>query len=147
MQIGGSHISQTSNDCNPFISMKTTNYKSNQIRSCNQCPQPTLSMNYYLINLFVMSHAIKLLKLPCFSAVLLYTQLSLVCIEMIQILKLFQSQYLLLYIFLPHLIIIKSIIKCMSFMHNFRCKISDNCFNITFQFNSIILSMFHCHIH
>ena len=39
--------------------------------------QPTVPINYHLINLHVMSHAIKLLKL-CFSAVLLYTQLLIV---------------------------------------------------------------------
>ena len=40
--------------------------------------QPTLLMNYPLINLHVMSHAVKLLKLPCFSAVSFYTQLPIV---------------------------------------------------------------------
>ena len=35
-------------------------------------------INYHLINLHVMFHAMKLLKLPCFSAVLLHTQLPLV---------------------------------------------------------------------
>ena len=40
--------------------------------------QPTLPINYYLINLHVMSHTIKLLKWPFFSAVLLCPQLPLV---------------------------------------------------------------------
>ena len=72
-----------SNDCNPFTSIKTTNYKSYQIGSCNWCHSrsqhyQTFPINYHLINSCLMSHAIKMLKLPCFSAVLLYTQLPLV---------------------------------------------------------------------
>ena len=71
-----------SKDYKSFMSINTTNYKSNQIRSGNWChchlqhDQP--SMNYHLLNLNVMSHAIKLLELPCFSVDSLYTQLPIV---------------------------------------------------------------------
>ena len=39
-----------------------------QVASIPPTTQPTFPVNHYLINLHVMSHTMKLLKLSCFSA-------------------------------------------------------------------------------
>ena len=49
-----------------------------QLVSFSLTTQPSLTMNYYLINLHAMTSTVQLLKLPCFSTVSLYTQLPLV---------------------------------------------------------------------
>ena len=74
----GMHCFQRS--YNAFTSINTTNYMPHQIRCGNWCPSQLHTTNttnkLCLINLFTTFHATKLLKLLCFSAVLLYTQLS-----------------------------------------------------------------------
>ena len=79
-----------SRDYNPFTSINTTNYKSNQTQSGNWCHSHVqhnqyFPINYHLINLYVKSNALNLLKLLCFSATSLYTHnCSLFCIQTFQ---------------------------------------------------------------
>ena len=67
---------------NAFTSIDTTNYISNQMRSGNWCHfhlHITNTTNkMHLINLYATCLIIKLLKLLCLSAVLLYTQFPII---------------------------------------------------------------------
>ena len=67
--------------------------------------QPTLPINFHLINSCVKSHALKLLKLHRFSAVSLYTQQPFGLYKKIQLLSSLQSLCIVLCIFVPYFII------------------------------------------
>ena len=118
-----------------------------QLLSIQLTTQPTTPINYYFIYLCVMSHTMKLQKFPYFSALSLYTLLFLVFYR-------YNPNIKFIPITIPFPIHIPSIFYYQNLLWNayYLCIISDKNFpiiflNITYQFNSVRLTMIQCHIH
>ena len=120
-------VSIALNDCNPFTSIKTANYNSNQTRSCNCC-QFRLQHNQHF-------NESSSNPLTCNAACNETADQSLSFCSFLA------APCLFLYMFVQYFIL-KSILKIILLTHDFECKFTCMSHQFPIKFNSIRLSTF-----